>query len=227
MTSSNIPNEQRAETVIYDFDPNNLPPEYLQAVGLVAMSSAQTENVMQDFIGVLLGIDAIETLALTTHMAGPLKDHIIRALTELNAVSIDIVDEIDDLMDAINEAMGKRNVIVHNPLMMHPKTGEVLSHRLRARGSLQLELRPISVEEIQQDASLIYEVGMNLTTFMMNHGLSPKWPAHPMRVTLNRSKKARAERRDPGVHPEHPGLRLHAGAAQRRAHHGRGAAGPR
>jgi predicted RNA-binding protein (virulence factor B family) len=160
------------------------------------MASAQTESVIGDFIGALLGVDAVETLALTTHMAGPLKDHVVRALTELNAVSVEIVDQIDDLMDAINEAMNRRNVIVHNALIMHPGTGEILSHRLKARGSLQLELRPVSVEEIKQDASLIYEVGMALMGFMMAYGLGPRERKHAPRQPLDRSKKARAKRRD-------------------------------
>jgi hypothetical protein len=91
-----------------------------------------------------------------------------------------------------------RNVIVHNALIRHPETGEVLSHRLKARGSLQLELRPVSVEEIEQDASLIYEVGMALMSFMMDYGLGPRFRKHPPREPLDRSKKARAKRRESG-----------------------------
>lgn len=184
------------EPVIYDFDPRNLPPEYLQAVGLVAMASAQTESVMQDFIGVLLGIDNIETLALTTHMAAPLKDHIARALIELNGSTYAAVDDVDDLLDAIDQTLGKRNAIVHNSLIMHPHTGEILSHRLKARGALQLELRPISVKEIKEDAALIYEAGETLMKFMILHGLAPASRTKVIREPLDRSKKARAKRRD-------------------------------
>jgi hypothetical protein len=199
MTNSNTPNGGGGPAVIYDFDPNNLPPDYLQAIGLVAMAAAQTESLIGDFIGTLLGIDGIETLALTTHMNGPLKDHVVRALAELNAVSIEIIDQIDDLMDAIGDAMSRRNIIVHNPLIIHPDTGEILSHRLKARGSLQLELRPISVEEIKQDAGLIYEVGMDLVAFMMFYNLAPKNRPLPPRMPFDRSKKARAKRRNSGL----------------------------
>jgi hypothetical protein len=197
MTDSDTPETRASEpAVIYDFDPHSLPPEYLQAVGLVAMASAQTESVMQDFIGALLNIDAIEALALTTHMAGPLKDHVARALIELNAIALDVVDEIDDLLDDIKDAMDRRNVIVHNELITHPTTGEIISHRLKARGSLQLELRPISVEEIQQDARLIYEVGMNLVRWMDAHNVGPRQRTRPPREPINRTKKARAKRRE-------------------------------
>lgn len=198
MAQNDTSEDAKRELTVYDFNPYHLPPEYLQAVGLVAMASAQTESVLQDFIGALLGIDNIETLAVTTHMAGPLKDHVIRALIELNTVHSAVVDEVDDLMDAIKDAMDRRNVVVHNPLIKHPKTGEILSHRLKARGCLQLELRPISVKEIEQDASLINEVGMNLMSFMMLHEIGPRERTRLLMEPLNRSKKARAKRREFG-----------------------------
>lgn len=190
------PVKLKKPSVVYDFDPRNIPPEYLQAVGLVAMASAQTESIMQDLIGGLLGIDNIEAMALSAHMAAPLKDKIARALIELNARTAEYVDLVDDLLDAVNEALARRNVIVHNPLIRHPDTGEILSHRLKARGSLQLELRPITVEEIQQDAALIYEVGVAVLQFMAFYGLRLAERTRAIFEPLNRSKKARAERRD-------------------------------
>lgn len=113
--------------VVFDFDPRKLPPEYLQAVGLVAMASAQTETIVGDLIGALGGCDDIETLALVAHMAGPLKDHVARALIELNAVTAAVVDDVDDLLDDIGAALAKRNTLVHSPLIRNPDTGEILS----------------------------------------------------------------------------------------------------
>jgi len=198
MSNGDTPKEEKRELIVYDFDPNNIPPEYLQAVGLVAMTSASTESATAEFIGALIGADNIETLALTTHMNAPLKDHVARSLIELNAVSAEILDQVDDLLDNIDDATARRNVIIHNQLIMHPKTGEVLSHRLKARGSLQLELRPISVEEIKEDARLIYEAALALINFMGIFRIEPRERRAPLREPLNRSKKARAERRDLG-----------------------------
>ena len=181
--------------VIYDFNPRNLPDDYLRAVGLVAMASAQTENVLSDFIGAVIGSDNIETMALTTHMSFPLKDNIIRSLIELNAATAEVVDNLDDILDSIGEAITKRNAIIHNPLIRHPETGEILSHRMKSRGSLQLALKPITVEEIQEDATLIYKAGMALQSFMMLYGLSPRTRKAQLREPLDRSKKARAKRR--------------------------------
>lgn len=197
MTDSNNPDaaETQNPSVIYDFDPRNLPPEFLRAVGLVAMASAQTEHVVETFIGCLAGVDNLETLAITAHMGGPLKDHVAGALIELNAVTAAIVDDVDDLLEAIEAALKKRNTLVHSPLMRHPDTGQVFSWRLKARGSLQLGLVPITVAEIEEDAAEIYEAGMALMQFQIDNRIMPRERRHPIREPLDRSKAARAARR--------------------------------
>lgn len=182
--------------IIYDFDPFHLPPEYLQAIGLVVAASAQTEAIMRDLIGSLLNIDNIEAIALCTHMAAPLKDHVARTLIELNAPGASEVDEVDDLLDAVNDALAARNTIVHNSFLIHPDNGQVMSWREKARGSLQTELVPVSAKEIEQDAALINKVGLDIVTFMMMNGLAPRFRKAPLREPLGRKKKARAERRE-------------------------------
>lgn len=183
----------------YDFDPRNLPPEYLRAIGLVAAASAQTESVLQQFIGSLLGIDNAQTLALTLHMSFPLKRDIIRSIAELDAPNIKLLDQVDELMEEVTSALDKRNITVHNSFARNPTTGEVLSLRERARGSLVVELTPISVEEIEQDASIIYEAGIKVMDFMIRRGLEPRMRTIPLREPVNRGKKAREDRRSEGV----------------------------
>ncbi|MCM2343490.1 MAG: hypothetical protein NDJ24_02925 [Alphaproteobacteria bacterium] len=180
--------------VVYDFDPHNLPPEYLRAIGLVVASSAQTEHVLQDFIGALLGIDNIQTVALTSQMSFPLKNDIIGALAELDAPNINELDKIDDLLEAASKAMDKRNIVAHNNFMRNPDTGQVYSHRLRAKGSIKLDLKPISVVEIQQIAEEIYKAGMDIMSFMISRKLESRVRTAPMRETINRGKRAREER---------------------------------
>lgn len=160
------------------------------------MAAAQTESIVGDFIGALIRADNIETLALYAHMTGPLKNHVARALLELNAANAAVVDDVDDLLEAIEDALAKRNTLVHSPLIRHPDTGEIFSHRLKARGCLQLKLVPILVEEIEQDAALIYETGLALAQFMTLYGIRPANRPFPLREDLDRSKKARQERRN-------------------------------
>lgn len=182
--------------ILYDFDPRNLPPEMLRAVGLVATAASQTESITQDFISGLLGIDQFEGRALTTHMSAPLKDHIARAIAELNGPSMSEVDEIDDTLDRINAAIAKRNVIVHNALCRHPDTGEIFSFREQARGSLRISLQPVTAAEFEKDALLIYEAGMDLMRFMVSRGIAPRARSRPLHAPINRGQKARTKRRN-------------------------------
>lgn len=186
---------ERQGKIIYDFDPHNLPLEYLSAIGLVISSSAQTENTLQQFIGALLGIDNIQTVALTSQMSFPLKNDIIGALAELDAPSINELDKIDDLLEAVSKALDKRNIIAHNNFMRDPNTGQVYSHRLKAKGSIKLDLKPISVAEIQQIAEEIYKAGMDIMSFMISRGLESPVRTTPIREIINRGKSAREKRR--------------------------------
>jgi hypothetical protein len=179
---------------VYDFDPRNLPPEYLRAIGLFVAVSAQTENCLKDFVGSLLGIDNIQTIALATHMNIPLKMDIIRTLAELDAPNIAEMDKVDDLLDAIKSAFEERNVAVHNLLAIHPTTKEVFSYSLKARGKLRSELIPISIAEIEKSADKMYEAGMGLIKFMLLHGLEPIQRTKPIRESVKRTKQARTER---------------------------------
>jgi hypothetical protein len=182
--------------IIYDFDPNNLPPEYLSAIGLVVASASQTDHVMRDFIGSYLGVDMAESLALGAHMSTPMKDDVIRSLVELNAACASDVDDLDDILDRVREATARRNSIAHNAFARHPETGEVFSLKERARGSLQVELKPVTVAEMNEIAAEVYASGMALMDYMMARGIGPREREKPLREPLNRGKKARQARRD-------------------------------
>jgi hypothetical protein len=94
--------------------------------------------------------------------------------------------------------MEKRNTLLHNPLARHPETGQVFSYRESARGSLQVKLTPIETSDIERDAEEIYEAGMDMMRFMMSRELGPTQRQQPLREPIDRSKKARAERRKLG-----------------------------
>lgn len=179
---------------VYDFDPRNLPPEFLEAVGLLIASAAQTESVMRDFIGALLGIDNIDTIALGAHMTIPLKDTVIRALAELKAPNARDVDKIDDLLDAIKTAFEKRNAVAHNSFLIDPKSKRILSLREQARGSLEVTMTPITTAEIRADALQVYQAGMDLMKYMISNDLGPRARTAPLRTPLDRRKKARKKR---------------------------------
>lgn len=182
--------------VVYDFDPNNLPVEYLAAIGLVISCASQTEHIVRDFIGARLGIDNAETIALGAHMSMPMKNDIVRSLVELNAPHASEVDEVDDILDRIQEAMSRRNAVAHNDFAIHPDTGEIFSMREKARGSLQVELKPIPLNELQEIAGEVYQAGMALQNYMMTRRMGPRFREGPIREPLNRKKAERVKRRE-------------------------------
>jgi hypothetical protein len=195
-----VSEEQREDapvpSIIYDFEPKNLPTEYLAAIGLVVANASQTDNIMRDFIGALLGIDNVETIALGTHMSTSMKDDIIRSLAELSAPCASEIDQIDDILDKIRSASSRRNEVAHNAFAIHPTTGEIFSMRERARGSLQVEFRPIKVEELLSIADEVYQAGMALMQFIIDRNLGNRFRTKPLFEPLNRKTKARKARRD-------------------------------
>ncbi|NKB29114.1 MAG: hypothetical protein GKR99_16800 [Rhodobacteraceae bacterium] len=110
---------------IYDFDPLNLPKDYLVAIGLVTACSAQTENIVEQLIACLSGVDAIRGAALTTHMSAPLRDGAARTLSQLSDLSESAQNDLDDLLNNVNEAFARRNTYVHNTWASDKNTGRV------------------------------------------------------------------------------------------------------
>jgi hypothetical protein len=186
--------------IIYDFDPNGIPDDYLRAIGRVMLCAAQAEDSVRTAIGVFLRIDNIETLALTNQLSGPLKDKILRAAAELNAASASMVDTLDDILDDINEAMVDRNAYAHRPLCRHPDSGEVLIWKEKVSGSIELELKGITSAEINAVGDRLLAASHRLTLFLQLCG-GPKIRERVLRDPLRRTKAARAERR--AAHGDH------------------------
>lgn len=179
----------------YDFDPRNLPPDALAAIGLAVTSSAQTESVIENAIAVCLGLDFEYGLAVTTHMSAPLRDNVLRAAAEIRINNLDALDTLDKILDHIkNEAIPKRNNIVHRTWGVDPETGEIFTVRQTARGRVEMELVKMPVDKIKSDALVIYEAGMALVRFLAEHQLFPTYPSHP-RPRWHKSKAARKKRR--------------------------------
>lgn len=178
-----------------DFDPFGLPSKVMRAVGLVAISAAQTEHIMEQGIGGCIGIDIEYTAAITTHMTSPLRDHVLRAAAEIRIDSLDDLDELDKLLDEIRNSLPRRNNYLHNSLCVDKDTGELFASKIEARGRVDVELVPVTVDDIENDATRIYKAGLNLYLFLNKRGLLPPFPAGP-RPRGHKSRSARRKRRE-------------------------------
>lgn len=182
------------EDDVFDFDPRNLPASYRKAIGLVAASSAQTEAVMQYAICAFLGVDAEYGWAVTAHMNATMRDQVLRATAEIRIDDLDALDQLDDLMERIGTANGKRNGHVHAEWCRDPKTDNVYAATIKARGRVESSLVKVAVDEIEADAKLIYDLGIELMNFVHAMGLEAPLPP-PIRPRGHKSKAARKQRR--------------------------------
>jgi hypothetical protein len=180
--------------IIYDFNPDSIPEEYLKAIGRIMLCAAQAEDSVRTAIGVFLKIDNIETLALTTQLSTPLKDKIIRAVAELNSASASMVDDLDDILDKINTGMEQRNAVAHRSLCKNPENNDILIWKERVSGSITLELKLITVEDLNGISDNLLAASHELTQFLARVG-GPKHRDGLLREPLSRTRAARAKRR--------------------------------
>ena len=179
---------------VMDFTPAALPPEILQAIGQVVAASAQTEHAVEMAIGSVLNVDVEYAGAITTHMAAPLRDHVVRAVAEIRIDDLDALDRLDTILDAINAAYAKRNAIVHNSWCKGPD-GKVFTVKTTARGRLESDLVEMTVDQVKADAVEIADAGLALIQFMIDNGFSPVFDERP-RFRGHKSKAARKKRRE-------------------------------
>jgi hypothetical protein len=160
----------------YDFDPRNLPQDLLAAIGLMTTSAAQTESCIEAAIAGCLGVDSEYGKATTTHMTARLRDGVLRSIAEIKINDLDALDELDVLLDAVNDAYGKRNAVVHHAWCRDPDNGAVFTVKETSRARLETDLLPMSIDHVKSDALFVYQAGMNLYTFLIMRGLLPPHP---------------------------------------------------
>jgi hypothetical protein len=181
-------------TIIYDFDPRNLPQEYLTAIGVAVASSAQTESVIELAIAGCLGVDQEYGAAITTHMAAPLRFSVLRSVAEIKIDDLDALDELDELLVEAETAGVKRNAIAHHSWCWNSKTREVFTVKEVARTSYTMDLIPMPIDAVKSDAEFIYQIGMKLMMFIQKHGIMPD--TTPLRNRFHKTKPERKKRRE-------------------------------
>jgi len=179
---------------VYDFDPRNLPPDLLQAIGLGMASAAQTESFIETAIWGCLGVDAEYGMAVTTHMAAPLRFSVLKSVAEIRINSIPLLDELDEIVRELDCALVKRNTFAHHSWARDPETGQLFTVTGESRSSLKVDLLPKTVDEVKIDALAIYNAGIRLWEFLIKANLVPAFP--PYRPRGHKTKDARKKLRD-------------------------------
>src|SRR5438309_577675 len=133
----------------YDFDPRNLPKDLLAAIGLAITSSAQTEGIVEMLIAGCVGVDSEYGGATPTHMTMHLRFSVLRSDAEIRIDDVDALDELDELIEHADDAFTKRNAIAHHAWCRDPKTEEVFTVKQTARVSFQMDLIPMSIDQVK------------------------------------------------------------------------------
>ena len=147
----------------YDFDPRNLPPELLNAIGLAVAALAQTEEVIEMAISGCLGLDAEIGAAVTTHMSAPLRFSVLKSVAGIKIDDLDVLDELDKQITELEIAFRKRNDIIHNQWARDPDTNDLFNLKERARTRYEMNLLPVTIDGIKSEALFIYDVGTLLS----------------------------------------------------------------
>lgn len=176
-----------------DFDPRNLPANYLEAIGLAVACSAQTEDHMQMAISGCLGIDAELGWGVTSHMTAPLRENVLKSVAEIKLDDLDDLDRLDELVDRVKIAADKRNAIVHHMWCHDEQTGEVFLLKTTARNTVKAHLVPMPLATLLNDARFIYDAGIELLEFLLARDLVPALPPSG-RGRYHKSKAARKKR---------------------------------
>lgn len=186
-----------------DFEPANLPTEYLAALGLVSASASHTDSVIEMAVAGMLGIDGERGWAVTSHMSGPLRISALKSAAEIRLSDPRALDELDEIINRIEAAMGARNNMIHGSWCRNPATGQVFLVKQEARTHVVARSIPMTVDEIKLKAATLYEAGIDLMRLIMALDVMPALPQPRQRGvnTPKERKAARAERRRTSASP--------------------------
>ena len=157
----------------YDFNPRNLPNELLQAIGLLVASSAYTESIVDQGITGLLGLDWAFGLIVTTHLTMPQRFQMLETAAKRRIADPVVLGEFEVHIKKLNDAFDRRNRIVHQAWCCDPTSGELYLIKTSARKELKMEIVAIVDQKVPEDAQFMYQVGVDLYSFLGLNGLLP------------------------------------------------------
>jgi hypothetical protein len=178
-----------------DFNPYSLPREILTAIGLVIAAAGQTEDTVDQLIAGCLGVDFEYGMSITLHMTMPQRFSAARSAAEIRLDDLDALDELDELLDRAEKAFDQRNSVVHHQWCFEASTSRVFIVKESARKRIESDVIEMNAGEVEDIASEIYDVGIQLFLFARKHRLIPTLPANP-RPRHHKSRAARKKRRE-------------------------------
>jgi len=182
---------------VLDFDPFNLPPMHLQAIGLMSAAASSTDSVIEMAIAGALGIDGEQGYAVTAHMPFPLRMSVLKSAAEIRFARHEILNALDSILEVIKKAVEDRNDYIHGSWCRRPSDGAALLVQQSARTHVEVSSRPVTVDEIEGKALALYNAGMDLMRFIIAADILPPLPRDRERG-VNTPKARKAARKKEG-----------------------------
>lgn len=185
------PDDYRYVDRYYDFDPRKIDSSIREALGLLIACSAQTELFLGEAITGCLGLDEELGYATTIHMSVPMRLSALLSCAEVRFSDHERLDQLDGIVGRLRAAFDKRNQFAHQAWARDPATGEHFLFKQNAKKRVEVELLPITAEELTVAATTIYDVGIELWVFLEQNHLLPL--SVPDDRVPNRVRKAARE----------------------------------
>lgn len=158
-----------SEFRLFDFDPDQMPPEATAAIGRAVLAAIQNEELVVDAISAIARIDATALRITIMGCVASVKLEMLARWCEL-IVDDAVKAELREIISDLNQANARRNAICHNPLMVDAENGTL--SRSQASRPKQIVKHGIvrridlTAAAIAEDADFIKGAGLRLNSFI-------------------------------------------------------------
>jgi len=135
-----------------------LPPEYLQEIGSIAVAWNHLENLLHHTLILALQDDFAKdgrVIAVFTHVAFNQRMELLRAMLPLGkTLRSQVFDSYcKEIQPLLKKCAEMRNAVMHQPFSIDE--GLVKKHAIKARGEFKIDFREITLDELKSTTALI------------------------------------------------------------------------
>ena len=160
-----------------DFTGWPLPDKYLIPLGRITALWNSLEDLLNTSLNKLSGDNNFShpvIYSLITHSSFPQRLDSLSSLCDLLKNEHKHLEKHRDVVRIIKNAQSKRNKFTHNGIILNEK-GELEMLTVSARGKLKMEVKPISLVELDRAAMSIHEAVLALHELITQKRYSPLW----------------------------------------------------
>ena len=137
----------------------------------MSIAYSQLDYALHAAITSLAGLTEETGLAVTTHIAFPVKMGILRSLIDLKLEDGEVRTELLALVDRAADGNARRNGIIHDSWAVR-NDGAEFRVATKARGKLSMTSTEATAAAVLADATFIRSTSLDLIDFLRDSGLA-------------------------------------------------------